>query len=94
MEPSTELKSIRFPKAVVEILDSYSRKEFGLPFSKFILHMAVEKVDEIKKEKYSIPLDLLQLITSYYEVEKQIKEGSAKPLRTKKEISNLLDSWK
>jgi len=84
----TELKSIRFPKLVVEKLDNYSKKNFGIPFSRFIVHIALEKIDAIKKDELELQSSL---INSYLEVEEQMRNKKIKPLKT---VQSKLEEWK
>ena len=85
---NTQLKSIRFPKKVVETLDEYSKIRYGTSFSKLIVHMAIEKVDEINKEHIS------NLVNDYQEIENAIENGEAKTYDTEEDVQDLLDSWK
>ena len=91
MNVATQLKSIRFPKIVINDLDKYAREEFGIPFSRYIVFLATDKLNEIKKTKTSIPISL---ISSYLEAEVQLKNGVAEPLQTDEEIKKLLEDWK
>jgi len=88
----TTLKSIRFPKVLVDTLEEYSETNFGMSFSKYMIHLSMEKVAEIKKgEQASV---LQDMIRSYLDIESQIENGEITPLSTESEVQELLDSWK
>lgn len=89
----TTLKGIRFPKNVVEILDSYARDRFGMTFSKYMVHLAVQKCSEIVEKDFKGLDD--EMVKHYYDLKKlqeeMLKKDVRKPLNNSFTHS-LLDS--
>ena len=90
----TTLKGIRFPKNVVEILDIYAKQSFGMNFSKYIVHLAVQKCSEIIEKDFKGIDD--EMVKHYYELKKLQEEMVKKDV--KRPINNsytksLLDGF-
>ncbi len=84
---STKLKSIRFPNTVVSVLDDYSKKNYGISFSKYIVHLAIDKVEEINSTSISLQ-DIFE------ESENDIVSGNALILKDEESVKSYLNSLK
>ncbi len=72
----TALKGIRFPKPVIMILDTYARDHFGMTFSKYIVHLAIQKCSELLEKDFNQDDD--QIVKHYYDLKKLQEEMEKK----------------